>query len=293
MELEFKKLLYLEWSVFMAQGLIGGMTPYGDQSLEEIQEDLKYWKEYSMRMKLFFEENLEYLKNEDYIKNIPYNLQCVFFETIRKANTFTHDIEIIDNSINNNRITKKDVTLLKNIGLVSIHTNKEYGITYHEETFWHEYGEKNFRIAEKLYQNGRDYFVTLQDASNAADRLENYMSTDSLSTTNFINNGQVTNLQQGNNNSMVIENNSAISNSDEINILLKQLLDNLDSYFDKTQTEEKNETKECIEVVQAELVSEKPKKGIIKNILKGLPAMNESVDFLAKVAEIAEKIKLF
>ncbi|MCY7473006.1 hypothetical protein [Bacillus safensis] len=276
----------------MAQGLIGGMTPYGDQSLDEIKVDLNNWKVYAERILNFFSEKLEYLQQQKYMNNVPYNLQCVFFETIRKTKTFIYDIEIIKKSIAADRITKKEVTLLKNIGTVSFKTNREYGTTYHEDTSWHEYDDANFRIAEKLYQDGRDFFVTLQDSSNAADRLENYMSTDSSNTTNFINNAPVNNLQQGNNNSMVIGDQFTGANYEQANELLEQILKNLDKYFGEDQSEKKEEAQQCIELVQAELVNEKPKKGILRGMLNSLPFLNDSADFLSKVTEVSQKLGL-
>lgn len=41
--------------------------------------------------------------------------------------------------------------------------------------YWHEYGNEEFQKVETLYGDGRDFFVTLKDVSNAVTRMEDYM----------------------------------------------------------------------------------------------------------------------
>lgn len=40
----------------MVQGIIGGMTPYEDQSLKDIQIDINRWQAYTNQIKTLFEE---------------------------------------------------------------------------------------------------------------------------------------------------------------------------------------------------------------------------------------------
>lgn len=280
----------------MVQGLFGGRTSYEMQSLQDINKDLDKWKKYSQKTFSFFEEQLTYLNNQNYIKNIPYDLKMIFFQTCSAAKTIINDIEIIEISINNNRITNREVELLKNIGVISIKLNQEYGLIYHEDTLWHEYDNSNFKIAEDLYGTGRDYFVTLQDASNAAERLKQYINNDVFITnnsTNFINNGVVNNLQQGNDNTIMIENQHSISDIQEINELLKQLIDNLDRYFDKNQNEKQIEAKKTIESIQKELLKSKPQVNFLKQTLESLALLNGSYDFILNVTSIIKKINNF
>lgn len=274
----------------MVQSFIGGMTNYDDQSLVEIKSDLNAWKIYSENISSLFQEKLECLKQRGYINNIPYNLVSIFYETIRKTQTFIHDIDLIEKSIKDNLITKREIHLLEKIGIVGNQTNLEYGKVYHEDSAWREYGEENFMIAENLYAEGRDYFVSLQDALNASNRLHDYIDTKSVNNTNFINNGSVNNLLQGNNNSIVIENQSNGQNYDEINTLLEKISDNLDDYFNENQLSEKNEARECIELIQKEFNQEKPRTGILKSLLNGLPMINNSIEFANNITEVTEKI---
>lgn len=271
----------------MAQGFFGGMTPYEDQSLKEIQMDINQWMSYAEEIQAYFKDNIRTLQDNNYLNNIPYNLMCVFRETIRKTETFLYDFGTISNSISVGRITQKDVTLLKNIGSVSFKTNREYGMTYHEETRWHDYDNSDFRLAEQLYQKGRDFFVTLQDAANAAARLGDYVSTDSSNITNYVVNGTRNNIQQGSHMTMNIQNGSSID-TQEINKLLNQLLDDLDKYFSEDQFEEKQEAEEYIEVIQGQIVEEQPKKGLLKTALNGLKALNDSATFVSTVAGISQ-----
>lgn len=85
-------------------------------------------------------------------------------------------MDLVKKSIEQNCITEKEVKLLSNIGIKAGEFNIEYGQTYNENTCWHDYGNAGFREVEKIYQEGRDFFVTMQDAENAAARLGDYMT---------------------------------------------------------------------------------------------------------------------
>lgn len=84
-------------------------------------------------------------------------------------------MEIILNAIRNENVTEREIKLLNKIGTQSCEFNNRYGKTYREDRQWKKYGDVNFEVAENMYAKGRDFFVTLQDAGNAAWRLEDYI----------------------------------------------------------------------------------------------------------------------
>jgi len=275
----------------MTQGLMGGMTPYEDQSLKDIQIDINKWQAYTNMNKTFFEETLETLDKRDYLKVIDYDVLSMFKNTIQITNTFLEDFNKINQDISNGHITQIDVKLLKNIGDVSYKNNVEYGQTYKANDYWHDYNDMNpnssFRLAESLYQKGRDFFVTLQDAANASSRLEHYINPDNTNNTTFVVNGTGNNIQQNlsGNMTMNIQQNNT-KNVDEIEKLINEILENLDTYF--TEKETKTEIKEFIEVIQNEIKQEKPKQSMIKTALKGLQTFNESTQFISTIAQLTQ-----
>lgn len=160
----------------MAQGLIGGGTSYEEQSIQDILSDINNWVEYTKETIILIQEGIDYLKKCRFWDEIPFNFQMTLFSTITCQNTYLHDFGIIVKSINEDKVTKREVELLKKIGSKAWEFNNEYGKTYKEEYRWKKYGDPDFKVAENLYAKGRDFFVTLQDASNASSRLADYIS---------------------------------------------------------------------------------------------------------------------
>ncbi|MDW3916017.1 hypothetical protein QI334_13320 [Staphylococcus saprophyticus] len=275
----------------MTQGLIAGMTPYEDQSLKDIQIDINKWQAYTNMNKTFFEETLETLDKRDYLKVIDYDVLSIFRNTIQITETFLEDFNKINQDISNGHITQIDVKLLKNIGDVSYKNNVKYAKTYKANDYWHDYNDMNpnssFRLAESLYQKGRDFFATLEDAANASPRLEHYINPNNTNNTTFVVNGTGNNIQQNlsGNMTMNIQQNNT-KNADEIEKLINEILENLDTYF--TEEETKTEIKELIEVIQNETKQEKPKKSMIKTALKGLQTFNESTQFISTIAQLTQ-----
>lgn len=195
----------------MAQGIIGGGTSYEGQSVKDVLSDINLWIEYTESTLKTLEENILYLKTRGFWNKIPFNFQMTLTSTIKCQETNLHDFAIISESICKDSITKKEVSLLWKIGTNAIEFNAEYGRNYNEECGWKDYGNHDFKVAENSYADGRDYFVTLQDATNASSRLEDYIGALSPVITNHISQ-QVTgdmNVVAGiNNGGLNIENNN-------------------------------------------------------------------------------------
>jgi len=236
----------------MVQGLIGGMTNYNNQSLNDIVGDINDWIGYSLETKNFLEDNMEFLKKNDYWNNIPFNFQMTLYSSIRCQNTFISDMQLVLKAIDTNHLTKREVELIKNIGNIAIEYNREYGQTYKEDSRWKNYGDENFRVAEQLYAKGRDYFVTMQDASNLSARLNNYINTIPPIVNQSIHqtvNG-AGNIVTGVNNGSIEQvqiNNSQFAS--EINSVLEQLkkLEDIDPIHKLYIEDVLNESKEAVE----------------------------------------------
>ncbi|MBK5240243.1 hypothetical protein [Clostridium sp.] len=171
----------------MAQGIFGGATSYEEQSIGDILSDIKSWIEYTQSVQTSIKKGIEHFKKCKFWGKVSYNFKMTLVSTIGCQNTYLEDFCIIVKSIEGDKITQKEASLLRKIGKTAIDFNHEYGRNWNEDDRWKEYGDPDFRIVEELYADGRDYFVSLQDASNASSRLVDYISTLPPITNNSIN----------------------------------------------------------------------------------------------------------
>lgn len=159
----------------MAQGIFGGATSYEEQSLQDILDDIIGWIQYTTERKEFILAQKSIVEKSGFWEKIAFDFQVTILTTLSYFDTILYDLNLVKLSLEENRITEKEVNFLRNIGIKANSYNTEYGRTYREDKrYWHEYGNPAFKEVEKIYGEGRDYFVTMQDACNAAARLEDY-----------------------------------------------------------------------------------------------------------------------
>jgi hypothetical protein len=263
----------------MAQGIIGGATSYEEQSLLDILGDINDWIDYTADRKAFILTQKDNLDNSLFWDKIPFDFQLTILTTISYFDTILYDLNIVKKSIENNRITEKEVNLLRNIGKKSREYNREYSKTYKDEHLWKDYGNPDFRVAEEVYGKGRDYFVTMQDAGNAAYRLEDYMEKGQVinNTMSFSGNVTGSQIQQGTTNSsqtMTVENSFDYDKvMDVLNKIQKTTnsADFQEDFADKAE-QVKEIVSETIQMVQKKEEPTKIKKAlsILKNIVIGV-----------------------
>lgn len=179
----------------MSQGLFGGATSYEEQSLDDILEDVNRWLEYTRETQEFFRCSKSNAVQSGFWEKTGYNFKLLLELSSKYFNTIVHDLELVKGCIETDTITKREVTLLHKIGKKSVELNEEYGRTYHNDYFWQDYGNLDFAVVENMYANGRDFFVTLQDAGNAACRLEDYMANEQALNYSMNFNGNISDVQ--------------------------------------------------------------------------------------------------
>lgn len=210
----------------MAQGIIGGATSYEEQSLKDILLDIMGWMEYTDKIKNSMDIWLKVSKENGFWQNVEFDFQMTVYSSIAFFNTIVEDLEMVKVAIETNNITEREVLLLRKIGRKSIEYNHEYPRTYRsEKRYWHDYGNPKFEIVENMYAKGRDYFVTLQDACNAASRLEDYMNRGQTinNTMNISGNVAGSQIQQGTMNSCQQMSNAKEFPYEEISNILNRI----------------------------------------------------------------------
>lgn len=278
----------------MAQGAFGGSSRYDNQSLEDIVEDINVWIRFCSETLSFFNDTIFKLKENTYYEQVPFDLKALFEATTKDLTTFINDFGAILKIIDEDGIHIREVKLLKNIGKYSIENNSTYGRVYRRAVSeWiggPDYNDPNFKAIERLYGDGRDLFVTLMDASNAAERLKDYMNDKHQQIQKITVNGDSNQIQAafGDNNKFVIELTDSLGKeqAEQLNVLLADLKQNLDQYFTEHEEEKKETTKDLIDGLREEIIKEEPKKGIVRSFLNSLNSLSTSADFVTVVSGI-------
>lgn len=174
-----------------------------------------------------------------------YDFKQVIYDSIFYFDRIIYDFKIIEKSIENDFINKREVELLKNIGTNAQELNRRYIYTFNADWF-HDYDNQEYKIVERMYEEGCDFFATLIDAVNAATRLEDYMKESDNINVNIggnIDNSQVQIGTTNSSQSMVINNNNSFDYSSllkllsEINnnslMIKEELGTSKDAFFDK------------------------------------------------------------
>lgn len=186
----------------MAQGFIAGSTNYSEQSIIDIKSDIESWISYSRRIKALFEGTIAELKEKNYWNGkVSVDFQAFCYSVPKICDTFCSDFEIVLTAINADRITAREITLMTNIYRVSVE-NEEYSWKSFKGKDggyrWHNYGNPLFEKVEQLYGDGRDFFVTLRDVSNAVARMEDYMKDEKTVIDNSVHNDHSITIGDGN-----------------------------------------------------------------------------------------------
>ena len=152
------------------------MTSYEVQSLQDILLDIEQWLQYANETKSILTQNRELAIKNRFWYRVGFEFQMELEESIIYIDTLLHDMGMVKKAIENDIVTEREVHLLSNIGRKSVDFNHNYGKSYHNGDYWQDYGNPDFEVIEEMYKKGRDFFVTLQDAGNAAYRLQDYIT---------------------------------------------------------------------------------------------------------------------
>lgn len=260
--------------VVCLQSSIGGATDYSEQSCNDILKDIQHWIDKAKKINAYMTGHLQMAKLSGFWRRVDNDFQLTILTSIQYFKTIISDLQQIEDSIKHDRVSEREVILLRKIGNKSVEYNGEYGKTYHGNYRWHDYENPDFKVVEDMYGEGRDFFVSLQDAQNASFRLEDYINMDhSNKTTNVNFNGNVcsSQIQVATENSVQNNGNEAFPYNDvlntlqEINKYRENLVDDL-----KSKGEEFSQKLDVL----IEQTQKKEKPSIIKS---GLSTLREFV----------------
>lgn len=164
----------------MAKSMFGGMTDYSHQSFDDILSDLKEELRQTIGFRDYINTNIEHLEsssywpkkiNIDFVNSVRYALHF-YNTTISEFQSLLKEMPI--------EVKKYHVKQLENIGRVAREINFDMGKVWHQLYLKKDYGEDYFLHVENLYADTRDLAVRLQDMSNIADRLNDFIGKTSI-----------------------------------------------------------------------------------------------------------------
>ena len=272
----------------MAQGLFGGCTSYEVQSLNSIIKDVENWKSYSQIINRELKERVEKAKENKFWEKVGFDFKMTIISTINYTENMLYDFDMIINACRLDELTEREVTLLYNIGKNAHEFNRQYPRDFKGDNRWHDYGNKDFENIEKMYQDGRDFFVTLLDATNAANRLKDYINKKIVNKSIYISQSGDNCQAVGLNNGTVISN---IYNNQQISNEIKSAIEKIEE-SKELDLECKNQIKDILTETESAIISnDKNKQNFCKkmfNIFKsgGGSKVIETINILSSFITI-------
>lgn len=156
------------------QSFIAGATDYSTQTLKNILDDVRRWVAYCN--KIIKLSNSVSQIDKPYIDKIPFDFRCVLLNFTNEAQSLKSDLRLIAKDLKKKRVLDSTYKLLSRIGVNSLTLFRDLKKTYKADSYWKDYDDENFKKVENLYCENGDFYATLFDASNAAERLKDYMN---------------------------------------------------------------------------------------------------------------------
>lgn len=158
----------------MTRGFFAGMTDYSHQSLDDIISDLEQLNDGVRSSIKKAKALLIKIMSSGYISKINPEFILIVSRAQKLLETVDSECKSISTELKTT-VREDHVKRLNRIGEIADDLNKEIGIVWHQKYKDKEYGVKEFRAVEDLYNIIRDTIVDLLDLSNMASRLEDYV----------------------------------------------------------------------------------------------------------------------
>lgn len=158
----------------MAMSIFGGFTDYSHQSFEDMIQDLNVWIENTSTDIESIKSLHEKLINSGYWDKVDYDFKALVCYACKFFLTALSEMKEILNEIQL-EVRPDHYKRLKTLGRTAIELNQDFGKIWHQNYKNKEYGNPQFRDVEQIYQDGRDRAVSLQDLTNLAARIEDFI----------------------------------------------------------------------------------------------------------------------
>lgn len=158
----------------MGRSIFAGFTDYSHQSFKDIVMDLQIWIKNLMEVSDFLPTNIQKLKESKYWDSVNANFQSLVQYSIKFYDTSIQEISEIAKEIQE-EVRPNHIVRIRSLYKTASELDLRYGRVWYREDWRKEYGDKDFKVVEKLYQQGRSMAIDMGDLSNLAARLEDFV----------------------------------------------------------------------------------------------------------------------
>ncbi len=158
----------------MPRSVIPGTTDYRIQSFEDMILDFRgYIRELKKALKTL-KVNIRKLKQLKYWDKVDWDFQRLVEYSIKFYDTAIVEISDILGEIQE-EVGLHHVRRARQLGETAAELNVRYGRIWHQEYRNKEYSNKDFKLVERLYEEGRNMALSMKDLSNLAERLDDFV----------------------------------------------------------------------------------------------------------------------
>lgn len=161
----------------MPRSELAGMTDYRHQEFEDMLSDMKKWVNSLEETIGIMEQTVEKLKEVGYWEEwVPYDFRALVAYSMKFYKTSVEEIN--DMLVQFRKEVKSGhVVRVKRLGKLAAEINRDFGLAWNRDYGRKEYGKEEFKLVERIYQDGRNMAVDMLDLGNLAERLEDFVGT--------------------------------------------------------------------------------------------------------------------
>jgi hypothetical protein len=164
----------------MAKGLIGGMTDYSHQTLQDIIGDIENEHKNVTKFIELIEQNVQSVTTSGYWRtNVHSDFRNIVIHSLKHYHTAQTELSEIAQELKI-EVREHHIRRLERIGTVADDINIRIGTIWNQKYERKEYGNSDFEIVEDIYADTRDMAVNLLDMVNIAVRLKDYIGKSNL-----------------------------------------------------------------------------------------------------------------
>lgn len=158
----------------MTRSMLAGMTDYRHQTLEDMLSDLQKWVNELEQVISIMNENIEKLEGVRYWDEVSYDFKETVYYSLKFYNTSVKEIKSMLLEFGK-EVRRDHIVRIKRLSKVAAELSRNFGIAWHQHYGKKEYGKEEFKLVEKLYQEGRGMAIDMWDLLNLAERLEDFV----------------------------------------------------------------------------------------------------------------------
>jgi len=160
----------------MPRSELAGMTDYRHQTFEDMVSDMRKWVNSLEETIRAMNQLVEKIREVEYWDGVPYDFRALVAYAMKFYKTSVTEIsEMLVQFAK--EVKNGHVVRIKSLGKLAGEINRDFGLAWNRDYGIKEYGKDEFKLVEKIYEEGRGMAIDMLDLSNLAERLEDFIGT--------------------------------------------------------------------------------------------------------------------